>query len=62
MLVNVDVLVLDGGIYKLVVFVGVYEVVGSYWKIWLVLFGEYVLLCLFFGWIICYSKVVVKDW
>jgi apolipoprotein N-acyltransferase len=61
LLVNVDARTPNGGIYKSAVLVGEHGSLGSYQKLRLVPFGEYVPLRPLFGWITRYSKAAAED-
>ncbi|MDT5350256.1 MAG: apolipoprotein N-acyltransferase, partial [Mycobacterium sp.] len=61
LLVNVDARAPSGGIYKSAVLVGEHGSLGSYRKIRLVPFGEYVPLRPLFGWITRHSKAAAED-
>jgi apolipoprotein N-acyltransferase len=61
LLVNVDAPVPSGGIYKSAVLIGENGPLGSYQKIRLVPFGEYVPLRPLFGWITRHTKAAAED-
>jgi apolipoprotein N-acyltransferase len=61
LLVNVDARTPNGGISKSAVLVGEHGSLGSYQKLRLVPFGEYVPLRPLFGWITRYSKAAAED-
>ena len=61
LLVNVDARASDGGIYKSSVLIGPNGVLGSYRKVRLVPFGEYVPLRPLVGWFTGHTKAAAED-